>query len=204
MMPSSKRDFFNGIASRWDEVPGPPDEANKLERFVAQAVPAGARRILDIGCGTGILLAPLRRRGTSTRTSIVEMDSAEQMLVLNRQKSNGYCNVAHVCADVDGIPFAAGFFDTILCFNTLPHLCPIPLSLARMLECLSPSGLLSIGHLMSSENLNAMHADIGGAVHRDQLPEAECLAALLCALNAAIIRVEEAPDWYFVQARKRR
>jgi len=197
-----KRDYFNGLAALWDGFPSPPDTPAKLTRFVRQAVPPTARRILDVGCGTGILLNPLRSDGAAS-AEVVELDSAERMLVQSRQKLDGQGNVSHVCAEAGSLPFAANSFDAILCFNALPHLEPIAAVLERMLECLHPNGVLSVGHLMGSENLNAFHASVNGPVNHDRLPTAKDLAELFGHLDAEVTCEEEAADWYFVQARRR-
>jgi ubiquinone/menaquinone biosynthesis C-methylase UbiE len=196
-----KRDYFNGLAELWDGFRSPPGTPEKLKRFVSLAVPPTARRILDIGCGTGILLEPLRSIGTP-RSLIVELDSAERMLVRNRQKFTGVRRLSHLCADAGCLPFLPGSFDAILCFNALPHLEPIADVLEQMLDCLLPSGILSVGHLVSSDNLNAFHAALDGPVNQDRLPRAMDLAGAIRRMNSEVIRAEEAADWYLVQARK--
>jgi ubiquinone/menaquinone biosynthesis C-methylase UbiE len=197
-----KRDYFNGLAELWDGFQSPPDTATKLSRFVSLAVPPTARRILDVGCGTGILLEPLRSSGVQP-SLIVELDSAQRMLVRNRQKLTGEQPVSHICGDAGRLPFPDGCFDAILCFNALPHLEPIADVLERMVDCLLPSGVLSVGHLANSENLNAFHASLDGPVSHDRLPKAAELAGLIRGMNAEVVREEEAADWYLVQARKR-
>jgi SAM-dependent methyltransferase len=197
-----KREFFNGLSARWDGFPSSPDTPEKLARFVSRAVPPSARRVLDAGCGTGILLDPLNACGVALET-VVELDAAELMLAQNRLKLEGQPGVSHVCADARSLPFPPASFDAVLCFNALPHLAPMPVALKGMLDCLRPAGLLSVGHLMGSECLNAFHAGTGGAVAHDHLPNAERLRALLAGMDAEVVCAEEASDWYFVQARKR-
>lgn len=201
MTVTPTRDFFNGIAAQWDGFPNPPD-TQKLALFISRAVPADALRILDVGCGTGVLLDPLWASGVLPGM-VVELDVAEQMLVQNRVKSNGRREVLHICASALQPPFPAGTFDAVLCFSTLPHLAPIEATLGALLACLRPDGLLSVCHLMDSEALNAFHATVGGAVAADHLPVAERLAGMLRNAGAEIVSCEEAPDWYLVQARKR-
>jgi ubiquinone/menaquinone biosynthesis C-methylase UbiE len=196
-----KRDYFNGIADQWDGFPAPPDTADMTARFVALAVPEQAERILDVGCGTGILVPLLRASGNAPR-HLVELDLAERMLAQSRLKSGGRPEVMHVCAAAQSLPFAPATFDVALCFNALPHLTPIDTTLRAVLACLRPGGLLSVCHLMGSSALNSFHAAMGGVVAGDHLPSAEHLGAMLRRLNCEIGRCEDTPGWYLVQALK--
>lgn len=200
MSRNPKREYFNELARRWDQLPAPPGAASRIEGFVEAAVEPPARVILDAGCGTGILLPALGRAAPESR--VVEMDVAEQMLAEGRRKRDSE-KIARVCGDARRPPFAPGAFDLVLCFGVLPHLAPIEEALRVLLECLRPGGLLSVGHLMGSEALNALHASLDPVVAGDRLPSSECLAALLTSLGAEVARREEAPDRYLVQARKR-
>ena len=195
-----KQTFFNELASRWDQFPSPPDAPAKVARFVARCLGDSARRVLDVGCGTGILLPHIRDSVAAPR-EIVELDLAEAMLRENRKKP-GAARAGHVCAAVQRPPFRPGAFDRILCFNALPHLNPIDDSLRQMLDCLCSEGLLSIGHLMESAELNQFHSNVGGAVSEDRLPTARDLVAQLTAMGAEVIFAEEEVGWYFVQVRR--
>jgi SAM-dependent methyltransferase len=195
-----KRTYFNELAPRWDDLPAPPDAPEKVARFAALAVPPDARRILDVGCGTGILVNHLRRSASGFDT-LVEFDVAERMLALNRSRAEDP-RIAHVCGDALHVPFGRGAFDAVLCFNALPHFDPLEPALRSMVECLRPGGVLAVGHLMGSGVLNAFHASLGGAVAHDRLPAAPELAGLLEQLGNEVVRRDEAPDWYLVQARR--
>lgn len=201
MTPDPKRDFFNAQAAAWDSYPEPPEDPGKRALFVARSIPPGARRVLDVGCGTGILLEAIESRDGRAPT-VVELDLAERMLAENRRKCRSRAWVAHVCASVAGLPFAPERFDAVLCFNALPHFDSLEAALRNMLACLRPGGCLTVGHLMSSGLLNEFHAGLEGAVRGDHLPEPEALARTLHALDAEVLCREEDPGWYFVQARK--
>jgi SAM-dependent methyltransferase len=195
-----KRTYFNELANRWDHMPAPPDAPEKVARFVRFAVPAAARLILDVGCGTGILRPHLG--AVVAPTLLVELDLAELMLAENRAKG-GQPDVAYVCGDAQRPPFRGGTFDAVLCFNALPHIPPLETTLRRLLDCLRPGGIFSVGHLMGSDTLNGFHASLGGPVREDHLPTAPRLAALCEEAGAEVFHQQEAPDWYLVQARKR-
>lgn len=198
MTPSHKQSFFNELASRWDSLPNQP-EAATIARFVDRCLGDSARRILDVGCGTGILLPHLGR--DRTPREIVELDSAEAMLLENRKKPEARV-AAHVCADARVLPFRSASFDRVICFNTLPHLAPIDEALRRLLDCLRPGGVLSVGHSMGSEQLNQFHSGVDGPVRKDRLPPARIVGRMLSEMGVEILCAEDASDWYCVQARK--
>lgn len=196
----SKRKYFNELAPRWDHIPKPPDTPEKLARFVARSLTASCERVLDVGCGTGVLLGHIGE--AAAPREVVELDLAEDMLRENRAKSGGAA-ADYVCAAAQQPPFRDNSFDRILCFNALPHLAPIEGTLRQFLGCLRAGGLLAIGHVMESSELNSFHAALGGAVGSDRLPPAPELVRLLEDLGMEIACQEEEPGWYLVQARKR-
>jgi 2-polyprenyl-3-methyl-5-hydroxy-6-metoxy-1,4-benzoquinol methylase len=100
-------------------------------------------------------------------------------------------------------PFQQGAFDAVLCFNTLPHARPVESALGALMSCVAPNGRLAIGHMMSSQALNALHGTIGGAVAEDHLPPASVVAAILESKGARILAAEESDRHYLVLAESR-
>jgi ubiquinone/menaquinone biosynthesis C-methylase UbiE len=77
-------------------------------------VPAGAERVLDLGCGTGFFLADLDRR----HAGAVGLDISFEML----QVSERYVPHARlIAADAQALPFRAGVFDAVFCKGSLHH-----------------------------------------------------------------------------------
>ncbi len=70
------------------------------------------KNILEVGCGTGIILA---RTSTYAR-SATGLDISDGMLAYARGKG-----LSVVKASADHIPFKNGTFDTVYSFMTLPH-----------------------------------------------------------------------------------
>jgi len=197
---TARRAYFEGLAPQWDERPAPPDAPARLAAFCERACPAGARRVLDVGSGTGVLAAPLLERlGAEAR--LIELDFAPGMLRRAVSKIRDSRLLA-VCADALAMPFPPGLFDAVLCFGILPHLGPAPQALARLWEAVAPAGVLAIGHLMGSHELNARHRSFGGPIAEDFLPEAGEVARMLVELGAVAVEAEDSPDGYFVRAAK--
>ena len=200
MDQAAKRNYFEELASVWDQLPRPHDSAVRLRGFLEEALPPSPLRVLDVGCGTGILLEGLLEL-CPRETRIVELDFAWNMLAVNASLYRDP-RVFRVCADARALPFPPGLFDAVLCFNVLPHLGETSRALEVLLAMLAPGGALAVGHWMSSEELNAFHAGLDGPVSQDRLPAVNELAAEIGRAGLEVVCAEEEPGWYFLLATK--
>ena len=160
----------------------------------------GASRILDVGCGTGILVPHLQDlcHGASC---LMELDIAENMLQVNAAKYPG-ARISRICADAESLPFVNSCFDLVLCFGIFPHFENKISALGQMFDTLRSGGIWCLGHLMGSRELNDFHSHLSGPVSGDSLPSTKALAAMLRNMGIKDISTEEDPDWYFVRAVK--
>lgn len=78
-------------------------------------VPAGARRILDLGCGTGFFLAELEEQHPGS----VGLDISHDMLKVSGQYVPG---ARLVTGDAERLPFKPGSFDVVFCKGSLHHM----------------------------------------------------------------------------------
>ena len=109
--------MWNGVAGHaWVEMQALLDDLFRpfADRLVAAAVTHGARRVLDVGCGTGATtLAIARALGGDGRCTGV--DISEPMLALARSRAAREGVAAEfVRADAQTQPFAPGTFDLIV------------------------------------------------------------------------------------------
>lgn len=200
MSDDAKRDYFNGLAPRWDDIPRTEDTPAKVRRFVRQSATRPPSAVLDVGCGTGVLL-PAILEAFPRAACVVEADFALAMLQENARK---LCDarVHRVCGDAMRLPSHAGRFDLVLCFGILPHLEDGRAALTEFFRVLAPGGALAVGHLSGSRELNAFHGNLDGPVRHDLLPDSESLARALAETGAVNLTAEENPGWYFVRAEK--
>jgi len=104
-------------------------------RTLLSRLPAGARRALDLGCGTGFFLADIDAR----LPGAVGLDVSLDMLLVSER----YVPRARVvAADAEKLPFARGSFDAILCKGVLHHTRDHVGFLANCREALSREGVL--------------------------------------------------------------
>ena len=193
----NKREYFDDLACRWDSLPAAPGAGETAARFVERMALGGARRVLDVGCGTGVLV-PHLRRALPAAARILQMDFALQML-REGLRTRAVPGLMTLCGDARKIPLAAGSVDAVLCYGIVPHLGDIASAACELLRVLRAGGSLGVGHARDSAALNALHASVGGPVAGDVLPPAAVLAEILRSAGARPVAVEESPGWYFVR-----
>jgi ubiquinone/menaquinone biosynthesis C-methylase UbiE len=195
-----KRQYFNELAPRWDSFPTIPNAASKIRSYLERSRHPHPQQILDVGCGTGILIANLIEMYPEAQL-IVEMDYAEQMLLENARKFPDR-RVLHIHGDVRMLPFVVPTFDLILCFSALPHFDDSYSALSQFFRALRPGGILTIGHMAASQELNEFHHALEAPVNHDHLLPAKELSVILEQLGASSIVAEEEKEWFFVRAEK--
>lgn len=126
----------------------------KIQREKYETVLANVTRvdrILDLGCGTGMLLSPLERRAKF----VVGVDMSAEMLRTAKKRATG---TPLVLADADHLPFADGSFDIAVSVTLLQNM-PDPgktvCELARVLRSDGKAIITSLKHKHSPEQLAA-------------------------------------------------
>jgi len=106
---------YNAQADAYDELYSEEQRA-KYELVLSHLALRSEERILDSGCGTGILLERVAGRVESA----VGVDFSPRMLAKAKLKLKKRSNVELVCADFDHLPFLEGWFTHIFMFDALP------------------------------------------------------------------------------------
>lgn len=106
------------LMRRYDETAGfydrrYEDTQRAKYRMVTKNLPRGSKRILDLGCGTGMFLEEL------CAEFVVGVDASPEMLKVAKGRARG---VALVRADADALPFADGSFDAVVSVTLLQNM----------------------------------------------------------------------------------
>jgi 2-polyprenyl-6-hydroxyphenyl methylase/3-demethylubiquinone-9 3-methyltransferase len=98
-------------------------------------------RILDIGCGGGILCEPLARLGAS----MVGADPAEANIEAARlHAGKAGVTVDYRCTTAEALADAGETFDLVLAMEVVEHVADLPLFVRRCAEMVRPSGLMFV------------------------------------------------------------
>jgi len=142
--------------------------------------------ILDVGCGSGVLVPRiLRRLGSAGR--IHEVDCADKMIEVNRRLHPDPRIRFHV-ADVNTLPLPKKSCNGIFCFSCFPHFQDKLRAMRAMAAALKKGGWLLLAHFNSPEELNHHHASSHMAVKRDRLPDEDAMRALFAEAGLTIVR----------------
>ena len=139
---STERDKFDAIASGWWDPEGPFRPLHELNparlKFVSDRADLDGARVVDVGCGGGILAESLARKGAT----VTGIDVAPKVLAtakLHLFESGLSVEYREVTVE-DLAAESAGEFDVVTCMEMLEHV-PEPDSIIRAVHrLLKPGG----------------------------------------------------------------
>jgi SAM-dependent methyltransferase len=166
----------------------------------AAAIELG-QRVLDVGCGTGVLACAVAER-VGPEGRVVGLDPNEQMLAVARRKPTG---VTWQLGRAESLPFDDASFDAVVSQFALMFFERKPTAIAEMLRVLRPRGRLVIavwdalerapGYLALTGLLRELFGtNIAGAMHAPfALGDRDELLRLLVDAGAAGVEVKTQP-----------
>ena len=146
--------MFNRLAKEWDAHPD--DRSKEIERIFAALGNLQGKDVLDVACGTGILVKEYLKRGVATLDCI---DIAEEMIAVAQRKYDTF-PVHFILGDAQNYPFK-GKYDLIMIFNAFPHFYDTEELFAHLTSSLKEGGLLCIAHSKSRKEINEVHQPDG-------------------------------------------
>ena len=95
--------------------------------------------LLDVGCGTAVLLGELRGWGMAPER-YVGADPSAEMLRAGWGRIEGHAPAAVVCAPAEALPFADAAFDTVVSVSSLHYWAEPEAGLREMRRVVRPGG----------------------------------------------------------------
>ena len=169
-------------------------DAEVLERIRTAVSPTKRMRILDVGCGPGILAAALAPEARQ----IVAYDLTPGMLEKARKRCQqaSLQNIRFILGKAEDIPFADERFDVVVTRLTLHHFPDPQVVAAEMARVTRPDGKVVMADVVASEN--SQEAELHNALevlrdpsHVRMLPPGE----IVRLVGMAGLRVAETSTW---------
>ena len=160
-------EFFDMLAPSWDD-----DQIIEPEKINAILDYAGVHAgvdVLDVACGTGVLIPNYLERDVNKVTAV---DISSEMIRIAKSKFHDD-RVAFFCSDIEEFRLP-DLYDTCMIYNAFPHFVN-PASLIKYLaDKLRMGGRLTIAHSMSRKQLDSHHSGPArkvsmGLMHEDDL-----------------------------------
>lgn len=199
---SAKRAHFDALAPRWESFRPSAAAAGVVARGLDLVGPLDGAAVVDVGCGTGVVLGPLLQRlGPTGR--VLAIDFAQAMLDIARSRHPDP-RASWLCADALEAGVPAGSVDVLLCFDTLPHFPDPTRAISTFARWLAPGGRLLVWHDIGRERLAVIHGQAGPPLDGDLLPPVEELSLLATSAGLLVDRAEEDETSYtFLATRPR-
>lgn len=194
----TKQAFFDAHAQNWNEHNYPPRVKNRIPDMIRAFKIKPGSRVLDAGCGQGVLI-PYLRSEVGDSGHIIALDSSAEMLKGASAKDCGRTTV--IKATAEDIPLIDDYLDTIICFSAFPHFSDKEKAASEFFRILRPGGVAFIAHFGSRDEINAHHSR-HVAVAGDHLPCPAGMNKIFTSAGFAKTNLEERPGWYFFSAWK--
>ncbi|MGY0559660.1 bifunctional 2-polyprenyl-6-hydroxyphenol methylase/3-demethylubiquinol 3-O-methyltransferase UbiG [Luteimonas sp. A277] len=142
-------DKFAALASRWWDPDGPQKPLHALNPvrldYVARRAPLRGARVLDVGCGGGLLSEAMARDGAE----VTGIDLAEELVRVARLHAlESAAQVEYQVTPVEALAAdQPGSFDVVTCMEMLEHVPDPAAILQACATLLKPGGMLFVSTL---------------------------------------------------------
>ncbi len=175
--------FFNDKASIWDDM----DETDPaiVNTILDNADITENCRVLDVACGTGVMIPFYLCRGIKDITAI---DISDEMIKRAEHKF-GDRGIRFICGDVESEDFER-CFNRIIVYNAFPHFPEPERMVVHLCSLLDKGGVITIAHGKSREEIDSHHKGEAAHISNGLMPVEE-LVGLLPEYMKETVRVSD-------------
>jgi len=194
-----RREYFDSFAEEWDKM-FTAEDIEVLSFLIESFDIKEYDKIVDLGCGTGVLFDLLRRRvGPDGLVVGVDLSSA---MVKKARKNFPFKNILEIDADAEMLPLKSELFDVAVSFAAFAHFTCQESVMEEASRILKKGGKFYIIHLLSSKELETYHLKAGGPVADDHIPPLEKMRELFEKGNFIDVSIIDHPGLYLAQGTK--
>ena len=161
------KEFFNEWASRWDDDMVKNDVIMNI--ILDNAKVSEGKNILDVACGTGVMIDYYLERGVNSVTGV---DFSEKMCEIASIKYHNNNKVNIICEDIEEFNSEIKY-DAIIVYNSFPHFSNAEGLISHLSNLLEKDGILTIAHGMSRDVINSHHSNVSMDIKTDLLQAQE-------------------------------
>jgi SAM-dependent methyltransferase len=132
----------DGLAGVLETRGADPRQQAMRQAFLTDIPFPSAARVLDVGCGTGVLTRVIARHPKVA--AIVGVDPASGLLATARELAADLSNITFGEADGRALPFEDATFDVVVFDSTLSHVAESERAVAEAFRVLRPGGIVAV------------------------------------------------------------
>lgn len=187
--------YFDEKAKNWDteaHTESPVQGAVARLAGVCEGV-----SVLDLGCGTGVMVDVYLDLGASR---VLGIDVSSKMIEVANEKYAADDRVSFMAIDAIDID-ASDCFDSVVIYNAYPHFMDRPALASKVAQCLVPGGRFVVAHGMGKDVINSHHGSVPENVTLGlrSAEEESGIWSELFELDALV----DTPFFYAISGRKR-
>ncbi len=163
-------DYFDARAEGWLEAE--KHTTSPVQPAVALMAGVGeGSRVLDIGCGLGVMMPIYLELGAA---AVVGVDVSDAMVAQARERWTAHPQIDFVAADaaqltLDSLAAAlketsCAPFDSLVIYNAYPHLMSREALVGHCAELLRPQGRFAVAHGAGKDTINSHHEAVAAGV----------------------------------------
>lgn len=149
----SMEEFFDNLSEYWDD--NEKASQDELKSFLSFLDIKKGDKVLDLGCGTGIITNLLYEKSNET---VIGMDLSKKMIEKAKEKYKNNPNLKFINSNFLTCDFKSKF-DYIILFNAYPHFVDKEKFKISVLNALKDNGKLAIIHNLSRKELEICHSN---------------------------------------------
>ncbi len=188
--------FFDERAEKWDENDEHREE--KTDSLLSQIGIRENDRVLDLGCGTGVISRKLYQL---SKRQVYALDLSEKMILQAKKKGIPEKEVSFHSGDF--YTLEEGPFDVIVIFDAYPHFLELKAFKESLLRNLVDGGKFAIVHDLGRKQLHDCHKGRDVSLLSRDLSDPRKEADLYRD-DFNIIREEEGEDYYLLIGEKKK